>query len=1811
MRFNPIPLIAAVLLFALPLAGQNESRYTVFLKSGNTIPEKNIIQSSLDEFNIVAARSGNRVLSLVQFEQLPTELQKGELEQYGIRLLDYVPNNAYTALINQSLQAAQLQRLQVRSVSAIGPVQKMQPAMYAGIFPAHAVKISGTVDLWINYVPAWTFEEVTGLLRKNNFDIQSTLFKNYHTIAVRINANRLKELAALPFIEWVEAAPGEIQWLNNYSRVSARSNVLSKEISVGGRGLKGSGITIGIGDNADPIHVDFSGRIISRAAIEPNYHGTHVHGTAGGAGIWNELYTGHAPKATLLSQVGTGIWVNAATYYADHRMVITNNSYGNVTTDCAYSGFYDNYSRFLDAQAISLPKVFNTFAAGNSGIGFPIDCSPFPAGFKSVVGGFQAAKNVLTVGNTYADGVIFPQSSRGPVKDGRIKPEITAQGTFVTSTSTFTDYSQNTGTSMANPAVTGTLALLYERYRQLNGPASDPDNALMKAILCNTATDKGETGPDYIYGFGWLNGLRAVEVLEAGNYVQNAIGTGGDNTFDITVPANTAQLKIMLYWNDPAAAPAASKALVNNLDLRLTTTAPATYLPLILDSSYTGVNLPAQPGVDVMNNIEQVTVDNPTGTYTVHVAGTAVPVSSPQSYYVTYDIIPISARLTFPVGGEKLIPGDVVILSWDAFGGPAETFMLEYTTDNGSNWNTISTNVAATQRFFVWTIPNVPTNQARVRLTKNNTALVNTSDVFTILGAPAVSLSAVQCEGYISVDWTSVPSATQYEVMKLQGDEMVSVAIVSNAVNTYTIGGLSKDTVYWVTVRAINSGFAGRRPSAVFRQPNNGTCTGSISDNDLKLEAVVSPTSSGRRFTSTELGTAATVTIRIKNLDDQVSSGNIDVSYAINGVPQQTQTIAPAIAAGATYDHSFTTTANLSAVGTYSIEVSAVKASDPVTSNNTLTKVFKQLDNQPVTLPFTDNFDAAPVQSFTTAQMGLQNLDRYDFVNNTVYGRVRTFINSGLSYSGNRSVTLDAERYNAGNTDSLSGTYNIDLTGYNPASDEIRLDFRYKNHGQGTNAVNKVWVRGSDADSWKEAYDLFANQNPVDGTYKLTASIEVSDLLAAAPVQTFTPSFQVRWGQYGQHQAADNDGGAGYTFDDIRLYKVTDDMQLISIDAPVESSCGLTASTPVSITVRNSSNTAIPAAPGVPVRYRVNGGAWVNETVPGIAANASQPYTFTTTADLSANGNHLIEAEVVYPSDTFDDNDTLSKQITNSPVITSFPYLEDFELTNGFWYSAGKFNTWEYGTPYSNKIITAASGSKAWKTRSTGSYNDNELSYLYSPCFDVSGMTNPTLSFSLAFDLEDCGATLCDGAYMEYSIDGITWSRLGANGQGTNWYNKAYTGNHLWSSETYSRWHVATIPLSVTGVPVISMNRMRFRFVMKSDPGVNKDGIAVDDIHVYDNTNGIYDGATMGAPVTQTINPGTNNWVDFLQGGKLVASIHPAGQEMGATDVQAFINAGAVRYTNTQYYHDRNITIQPGTSFLTLTDSVRVRFYFLDTETEALINATGCATCYKPASGYELGVSKYSDPDNNFENGSLLDDNQGVWTFINSAKARKVPFDKGYYAEFKVNNFSEFWLNNGGMDNNTPLPLQLVSFNARKKTNSTDVMVEWITASEFNVDRFEVEVARGNSQYQLGHFTKIGEVRSAGNSVTDQRYTFTDIESSKTGVRYYRLKIIDRDGSSKYSPVRPVVFKDEIKWQVNPNPSAGQFSILLQATAGEPVGIKLYDVNGKIVKEQTGTADGFVQKIQVDITASRYATGLYLLEVSSGETKQTFRLVKQ
>ena len=193
---------------------------------------------------------------------------------------------------------------------------------------------------------------------------------------------------------------------------------------------------------------------------------------------------------------------------------------------------------------------------------------------------------------------------------------------------------------------------------------------------------------------------------------------------------------------------------------------------------------------------------------------------------------------------------------------------------------------------------------------------------------------------------------------------------------------------------------------------------------------------------------------------------------------------------------------------------------------------------------------------------------------------------------------------------------------------------------------------------------------------------------------------------------------------------------------------------------------------------------------------------------------------------------------------------------------------------------------------------------------------------------------------------------------------------------------------------------------MSSDEGVTYDGVGIDDIHIFDKAP-VY----AGVPITSiTQNVSANSWIDFSSGGNRIVSINPNGNNLGNTNVQVYPYSGPARFSNNQYYLDRNIVIQPSNP---PTGYVSVRFYFTDSEANNLINDTGCSVCSKPTDAYELGVTKYSGSVAD-ENGTLNDDLNGLFTFISPDSTAIIPYNTGYYAEFEVNSFSEFWLNNGG-----------------------------------------------------------------------------------------------------------------------------------------------------------------------------------------------------
>jgi hypothetical protein len=203
---------------------------------------------------------------------------------------------------------------------------------------------------------------------------------------------------------------------------------------------------------------------------------------------------------------------------------------------------------------------------------------------------------------------------------------------------------------------------------------ANPLPSTIKALLINTAVDLGNGGPDYKFGFGRVNVQAAVDAVIHHQFLEDALATGQSDSFMVTISPGTPNLRVSLAWADPAAAPNANPALVNDLDLTLISPSRTTYYPYILNPSSPGN--PATTGVDHRNNYEQVVVANPqAGQWVIQVGSSSLPIS-PQSYSIAASMpvgrhigyvqghitaqgtgVPIQAQVTL-IGSPQLVVAD-------------------------------------------------------------------------------------------------------------------------------------------------------------------------------------------------------------------------------------------------------------------------------------------------------------------------------------------------------------------------------------------------------------------------------------------------------------------------------------------------------------------------------------------------------------------------------------------------------------------------------------------------------------------------------------------------------------------------------------------------------------------------------------------------------------------------------------------------------------------------------------------------------------------------------------------------------------------------------------------------------------------------------------------------------------------------------------------------------------------------------------------------------------------------------------------------
>lgn len=145
----------------------------------------------------------------------------------------------------------------------------------------------------------------------------------------------------------------------------------------------------------------------------------------------------------------------------------------------------------------------------------------------------------------------------------------------------------------------------------------------------------------------------------------------------------------------------------------------------------------------------------------------------------------------------------------------------------------------------------------------------------------------------------------------------------------------------------------------------------------------------------------------------------------------------------------------------------------------------------------------------------------------------------------------------------------------------------------------------------------------------------------------------------------------------------------------------------------------------------------------------------------------------------------------------------------------------------------------------------------------------------------------------------------------------------------------------------------------------------------------------------------------------------------------------------------------------------------------------------------------------------------------------------------------------------TPVPVELIDFRAKKVQNE-NVLLEWEAANEVNLLAYEVQVSKNNKE----DFEKIAWI-SAENKLN---YAFLDEFSEKLNWRYYRLKMIDFDGSFEYSPIRGVQFESEREFEILnifPNPSYENFNLQINSISQQNINLRLIGMDGKIIQKES------------------------------------------
>lgn len=500
-------------------------------------------------------------------------------------------------------------------------------------------------------------------------------------------------------------------------------------------------------------------------------HATHVTGTLVGRGVTNAAkgmafeaiaHTWDAVDDTseMLGEASTnGVRVSNHSYgrgcgWAGIVFDTGGNPYylwaGDVaisTTEDYHYGFYDASSANIDSDVYLAKHYLPAWSAANergaqgqapstnafvhaayvNGVlqlvfaAHPHDFGP--RGGYDLLPPQQSCKNGLTVGaisniiggysgsNSVAMSTF---SSFGPTDDGRIKPDVVAGGVnvFSTGSASNTHYYTDSGTSMAAPAVAGSLDLLIGRQNQIYGTNQPMLASTLRGLAIHTADEAGTSaGPDYRFGWGLFNARSTALMIES-NYTSQSLAhikevrlLNGDHIEFPIVATNNRPLRIGVYWTDPPGTPVnpslnpTNRMLVNDLDLRVISPSGVTNFPWVLNPA--SVTNAATTGDNFRDNAERVDIASPAnGTHIVRVTHKGNLINNSNVVSEQWVTVLVLGNIAQPqpdlVLEPPVIDGTNAYLKWPSVVG--RIYRVEYNDDlTTSSWTDATGEVSATK----------------------------------------------------------------------------------------------------------------------------------------------------------------------------------------------------------------------------------------------------------------------------------------------------------------------------------------------------------------------------------------------------------------------------------------------------------------------------------------------------------------------------------------------------------------------------------------------------------------------------------------------------------------------------------------------------------------------------------------------------------------------------------------------------------------------------------------------------------------------------------------------------------------------------------------------------------------------------------------------------------------------------------------------------------------------------------------------------------------------------------------------------------